>query len=158
MKYFLLIAAGSLLLQSCSEPETPSLEEFNSWTQTRYVDPFKAGDIDAWMTLFDEEAIALHNLVPPSTNKSAIRQFGDFVAENVIVENMFVELKAVQSNGDWALTWGTYESNLLLKETGEVMPGHNPKGKVLLLWARQHDGDWRVLADMGNELPRSNAR
>lgn len=147
-----LIVLSGLCLAACSQA-APQLSDFQNWIEDDYVAPFKIGDIDAWTALFDREAIALHNKTPAFEGIEGVRQFGSFVAQNVTVSAMTVDLTGLKVQDDWAMTWGTYNSKLTLKQSGEPMPGHNPNGKVLFVWEKQPDGRWLILADMGNELP-----
>jgi uncharacterized protein (TIGR02246 family) len=118
----------------------------------RYIAPFMAGDIPRWLEVFTDDAVALHNFMPPMKGKEAISQFGTFVAGNLTIAEMKVTLSEVRVSGDLAYSWGTYHSRLLIKATGEPMPGHSENGKVLFVWKRQNDGTWKIAADMGNAV------
>lgn len=165
----LLPLAALLLLPACvsvsgqpaptqqAQP-APTLADFSRWIDQGYVAPFVAGDIPQWLTIFTDDAVALHNFMPPMKGKPAIGQFGSFVAANLRVAEMKVTLAEAQVSGDLAYTWGTYRSRLLLKSTGEPMPGHSKNGKVLFVWKRQSDGAWKIAADMGNAIRDSAAQ
>lgn len=130
----------------------PSLADFSKWMDERYIAPFVAGDIPKWLTVFTDDAVGLHNTMPPLKGKDAINQFGSFVAANLRIAEMKVTLAEVQVKGDWAYTWGTYRSRLIMKSTGQPMPGHSENGKVFFLWKRQGDGSWKIAIDMGNAI------
>lgn len=117
-----------------------------------YIAPFIAGDTEQWIEIFDSDVVGLHNRLPAMEGRDALRGFGQFVSQNLVVAQMSVELQGVRQEGDVAYTWGTYRSQLLMRESGEPMPGHNPNGKVLFVWKRQPDGSWKIAVDMGNEL------
>lgn len=131
---------------------TPVLAEFSRWIDQRYIAPFVAGDIPRWLEVFTDDAVGLHNTLPPLRGKAAIEGFGSFVAANLRIEDMRVTLSEVQVNGDWAYSWGTYHSRLILRATGEPLPGHAENGKVFFLWKRQGDGTWKIAVDMGNAI------
>jgi ketosteroid isomerase-like protein len=164
-----LLPLAVLALSACATPSqhsapaaqaqaAPSLADFSRWMDERYVAPFVAGDVPKWLTVFTEDAVALHNTMPPMKGKEAIAQFGTFVAGNLRIAEMKVTLSEVQVSGDLAYSWGTYHSRLLIKATGEPMPGHSENGKVLFVWKRQSDGTWKIAADMGNDLPNPEGR
>ena len=131
----------------------PTLEQFQNQIDRDYIAPFMAGDIDRWLDILDDDVVGLHNRMPVMEGKQALRGFGEFVAENLIVAEMSVTLTGLRQNDNLAYTWGTYRSQLLLRATGEAMPGHREAGKVLFVWERQGDGSWKLAVDMGNDLP-----
>lgn len=115
-----------------------------------YVAPFKAGDVDRWLLIFDDDAVGLHNFLPEMKGKEALRGFASFVRDNLRVEEMSVKLSGVRQDGGLAYSWGTYRSRLIMKSTGQPMPGHSETGKVMFVWKRQADRSWKIVADMGN--------
>ena len=136
----------------------PALADFSRWMDERYVAPFVAGDVPKWLEIFDDDAIAIHNGIPARKGKQAIAGFGNFVAANIRIEDMRVQLSEVSMNGTWAYTWGTYHSRLIMKSTGQPMPDHAENGKVFFLWERQTDGIWKIQVDMGNSLRETGSR
>lgn len=133
--------------------ERPSLARFQTLVDQRYVVPFARGDVPHWLELFADDAVALHNRMPAADGKPAIRRFGEFVAQNVRIDRMNVTLDGMRQHGDTAWTWGRYRSRLLLRATGQPLPGHAEQGKVLFVWQHQRDGGWKIAVDMGNDLP-----
>lgn len=170
MKHMTLIACA-VFLASCSQhggerPQVastqaapvagPTLEMFQSRIDSDYIAPFMAGEVDRWLEIYDDDIVGLHNRLPAMEGKPALRGFANFVSANLVVAQMSVTLTGLRQEGDLAYTWGTYRSRLLMRETGEPMPGHNENGKVLFVWKRQPDGSWKLAVDMGNELPASS--
>lgn len=133
--------------------DQPLLTRFQTSVDDLYVRPFARGDVARWLELFADDAVALHNRMPAAEGKAAIRRFGDFVAQNVRIERMSVTLDGVRVSGDTAWTWGRYDSRLVLRANGQPLPGHAEQGKVLFVWQRQRAGDWKIVVDMGNDLP-----
>jgi ketosteroid isomerase-like protein len=163
MKMKLLLPLSALALASCAttvpshsassqSQAAPTLADFSRWVDQRYVAPFVTGDVPTWLDLFDDDAVALHNGLPGMKGKQAIGDFGRFVAKNIRVEDMRVTLNEVSFEGNWAYTWGTFHSRLIMKSTGQPMPGHSENGKVLFLWERQSTGVWKLQVDMGNAI------
>lgn len=170
MKHMTLIACA-VFLASCSQhggerPQVastqaapvagPTLEMFQNRIDSDYIAPFMAGEVDRWLEIFNDDIVGLHNRLPAMEGKPALRDFANFVSANLVVAQMSVTLTGLRQEGDLAYTWGTYRSRLLMRETGEPMPGHNENGKVLFVWKRQPDGSWKLAVDMGNELPASS--
>ena len=133
--------------------EAVSLAYLQQRVDDDYIAPFIAGDTERWIEIFDSDVVGLHNRLPAMEGRDALRGFGQFVSQNLLVAQMSVELQGVRQDHDVAYTWGTYHSQLLMRESGEPMAGHNPRGKVLFVWKRQADGSWKIAVDMGNELP-----
>lgn len=135
----------------------PTLEQFQNHVDRDYIAPFIAGEVDRWLELFDDEVVGMHNRLPAMEGRPALRGFAEFVSANLIVAEMSVTLTGLRREGGAAYTWGIYRSRLLMRETGEPMPGHREEGKVLFVWKRQGDGTWKIAVDMGNDLPSPSA-
>ena len=130
--------------------------------QTHYIAPYVAGDTEAWLRVFAENVVALHNGLPALTGKDAVREFADSVAANFVIEKMDAVVDEVRRQGNWAWTRGRYDT-LFTARSPSAPPGvAGPRsGKFLLIWERQDDGDWLVILDMGNSLrqpPASSER
>jgi len=57
-----------------------------------YIAPFKAGDVERWLMIFTDDVVGLHNRMPALDGKSGLRGFGSFVAQNLTVPEMSVDL------------------------------------------------------------------
>jgi ketosteroid isomerase-like protein len=130
----------------------PTKEYFGALMANSYVTPFKAGDVETWLKIFDEDIVALHNFLPAMQGKDQVRQFGSFVRDNLNVAEMSVTIEGVRTEGNIAYTWGRFHSRLLMKDSGKPMPGHSENGKIFFLWKKQTDGSWKLAVDMGNAL------
>lgn len=121
--------------------------------KTRYIAPYKAGNTDEWLRVFSDDAVALHDGLPPLEGKEAIRWFADTVAENFEIRRLDVSVDEVRRRGDWAWTRGRFDA-LFVAKSEKAPPGveGERQGKYLLLWERQTDGQWSVVLDMGNGL------
>ena len=142
---------------SAASVSAATLEQFQKRVDHGYIEPFMAGDVDRWVEILDDDVVGLHNRLPALEGKQALRGFGEFVAANVLVAEMSVSLAGFRRDGNLAYTWGTFRSRLLMRESGEPMPGHREEGKVLFVWKLQDDGSWKIVIDMGNDLPSSPA-
>lgn len=158
------VALGCLIfLASCSQTakesaEKADLAELQQRIDKDYIAPFAAGDVDTWLQILDDDVVGLHNRIPAMEGKEGLKTFAGFVKQNLVVENMSVKLTGLRQNGDLAYTWGTFHSELLVRDTGKPMPGHKVDGKVLFVWKRQSDGQWKIAVDMGNDLPDPDSK
>lgn len=57
----------------------------------------------------------------------------------------------MSSSGDLGYTYGTYEFHAQDKD-GKAIVEH---GHYTSIWKRQHDGNWKVVLDMGNSSPEA---
>lgn len=149
------IAICSLLLTAC-EPQMSSTdlsshlkEEF----QTRYIQPYVAGNADEWMDVFAEDAVALHDGLPTLSGRPAIRGFAEAVAENFSIVRLDAEIDEVRRDGNWAWTHGHFDA-IFEAKTATAPPGvaGDRAGKFLLIWEHQANGQWLVILDMGNSI------
>ena len=108
-------------------------------------------DVDAFLTMVDENGSMLSPNAPILAGKEAVGQSATAVMSNpgfsLSWKSSTVE---VSKAGDLGYTIGTYE--LKLQD-----PQGNPitdRGKYMTVWKKQRDGTWKVVADMFNtDLP-----
>jgi ketosteroid isomerase-like protein len=149
LKIFIICIGFSINL-SCIASDVEQLPDFKKLVQDEYITPFKNADTDCWMQVFADDAVGMHNTLPPLIGKDAVRQFGDMVAANVTIEQMDIVVEEVRVNGSWALTRGSFVSKFVPKTVSDSASIPPSKGKFILLWERQTDGTWKVILDMGN--------
>ena len=150
MKHFAIVSALFCIAGCAQLPPAPA--EFETMVQERYVAPFKDADVEAWLDVFADDAVALHNRRPADEGQAAIRAFGELVFSTFRVERFDVVVQAVAVNGDHATTWGTYHSHLQFRDSGADAPWGPERGKFLFVWRRGADGVWRIVIDMGNAV------
>ena len=126
-------------------------EGFRRLIDERYVAPYKNGQLDRWLDIFADDAVALHDGLPPLEGKSAIREFGEAVSANFVIEKMDVTVQKIQHSKDVAWTWGTFSASFAAR-SDQAPPGvAGPRtGKFLFIWRWEADGRWRIVLDMGN--------
>ncbi|MDE0130507.1 MAG: nuclear transport factor 2 family protein [Gammaproteobacteria bacterium] len=148
----LFVGAFALTL-SCESP-VPGEKQFRDWVEERYAQPFRDGETDRWVAVFDENAVGMHHTLPAMEGREAIRNFGRMVHENLVVEQFDLTVKEVRVSKTWALTRGSFVSRFVpaMADAGIVPAVEAPAtvGKFVLLWELQDDGEWRVILDMGN--------
>jgi ketosteroid isomerase-like protein len=151
------LAASALVMASACQPETPTdqsvppdpLPDFDALFAERYMKPFNTKDIPAWLDAFAEDAVGMHNGLPPLVGRDAIRGFGEAVRDGFELAEIDARVDEVQHAGDWVYTRG--------KAGNQGAPSGQQQGKFLLLWERQADGDWKIILDMGNSNGRPPA-
>lgn len=122
---------------------------FRDLVNTRYVQPFRQGNVDRWLQAFDDEAIALHNRRPADRGRAAIEAFGRAVHEYFTLAEYDVEVTDIRRSAQWVYTVGTYTTRFVSKADGSE-PFGREQGKFVLLWELQDDQQWRIILDMGN--------
>jgi uncharacterized protein (TIGR02246 family) len=112
--------------------------------QAKYVSSWLARDAEAYLSLWDEDAVQLPNGAP-ARGKDVLK---------VVVPKMFsaAEAKSFDFNpddliiaGDWAFSRGTFDLDQVVK--GNDM---HIEGKSLGIFKRQADGSWKIYWSMTN--------
>lgn len=144
-----------LLMSSCgSEAQSPTItEHLKQKFAEEYIAPYVAGDTETWLDVFGETVVALHDGLPPLEGQDAIREFGNLVAQNFSIVRLDAVVDEVRREGDWAWTRGHFDA-LFEAKSDSAPPGvaGERRGKFLLIWERQANGEWLVIMDMGNSL------
>ena len=148
-KTVLLFTIFTLII-ACSNNQQQPLPDFEQLVMKHYIEPFKNAETDRWMEVFADDAVGMHNTMPPFVGKEAIRQFADIVELNLNIEQLDVVIDNVRVKGDWALTRGSFTSKFVPKNLSDNSDIEASRGKFILLWERQKGGQWKVILDMGN--------
>ncbi len=153
-KYFnmILIPVFLLAIPGCSKQDqhTAPLPDFEQLVLDDYIMPYKTGDIERWLEIFADDAVGMHNTLPALEGKQALRHFAETVHNTFNIEQLDVTVDSVISEGDWALTRGSFVADFILKDGDAGNRGNPRQGKYILLWERQNDGTWKIILDMGN--------
>jgi uncharacterized protein (TIGR02246 family) len=146
-----LLCAAAAMMGCAHDPDRGSLEqELRARVQSAYVEPFKQGDIERWVGIFTDDALALHDGPPPMKGRDQIRAFGERVKANFDIRVFDVVVDEVRTDGRWALTTGHYTAHFVPRSQNAYAGAAGPRqGKFLFLWERR-DGVWRIMTDMGN--------
>jgi ketosteroid isomerase-like protein len=150
---FLCLLACAVAVVQADTGQVPDDDFFRNLVATRYVEPFRTGDVEGWIQAFDEDAIALHNHRPADRGRAAIEQFGREVHDNLILAEYDVKVTDIRRSDQWVYTAGVYSSRFVSKLDGSE-PFGPTQGKFVLLWELQDDGQWRIILDMGNTSQR----
>lgn len=158
MRRLFLISVAVLLSTACDNEHINNTPvDFERLFAERYVEPYNTKDMERWADAFSDDAVGMHNGLPPLEGRAAIFGFGDAVRNNFEIADIDASIDEVRHSGNWAWTRGHYTSYFVPKAGVEGLPSGRQSGKFLLLWERQPDGDWKIILDMGNSngLPGS---
>lgn len=149
-----LLAVLSLVTAACSPPadradgtEASTAEDRAAIQQL--IDDFDAamaaGNVDALMTTYTADPVALPPGAPVARGAEAVRElWGAFLAQgDVVTENTGQRTRV---SGDLATTWGTWTSTVTAEdgtETGDA-------GKFMFVAVRQSDGSWKSAVNIWN--------
>ena len=153
MNKITILSLSLLFLTACwGSPESVNIQSddyFKTLVAESYVTPFKEGDIDLWISVFDEDAIALHAHRTADKGRSSILNFGQAVHSTFILDKYDVVVTDIRRSDQWVYTVGEFTAKFVNRSDGKAPWGEN-KGKFVLLWEKQKDGDWKIILDMGN--------
>ncbi|MCK5208631.1 MAG: DUF4440 domain-containing protein [Cyclobacteriaceae bacterium] len=132
------------------QEKKPSVEEDIAAINELYAQyciQANAGDLDNFLSLWEDDAIRMDPDKPSIIGKENIRNFfvPSFELFNVKVA-VYGDIE-IQISGDMAFSRGTYKLSLTPKEGG---PTTHIDGKWLDINKRQTDGSWKIYIDMIN--------
>lgn len=133
-----------LLGAIASADEGPIQAEGSLWA--RY---YKAGDLDALMTLYhDNVVVALHGQ-PALYGKAAVREyFSSRIGKADTEFELDYELEEI--HGDIAYIISKYWLVAVERESGET---YRDAGRSLLVYKRDASGNWLIAADIDQATP-----
>lgn len=127
-----------------AEPDTDAIaaevQEF--WDE--YARTNVAGDLEAWISLWDEAGVKMIPNHPPIVGRDAVYAFKKAASEKVDVTSMSINNQYVEVSGDLATVRGIYEGVKTPKD------GSAPDiidGWFASLLVRHPDGSWKLLWD-----------
>jgi uncharacterized protein (TIGR02246 family) len=143
------------ILGACEQPsvDTVDLEaEGQALMQLsrEWSDLVATGDMEAIMAGWADDAVMMPPGIPPLEGKAAIRSYVEGAAEipgfAISWEPLAVQVAA---SGDMAYM---IERNVITVHDPEGNPVRT-HGKVITVWRKDVDGNWRNVVDMWNEMP-----
>jgi len=154
IKFHHQVAFVLLLLftaSSCARQEKkPSVEEDIAAINelyNQYCIHANAGDLDKFLSLWEDNAIRMEPDMPSIIGKENIRKYFAPSFEMFSVKVTVNGGTEIQISGDMAFSRGTYTLSLTPKEGG---PTTTFNGKWLDIDKRQTDGSWKIYIDMLN--------
>jgi ketosteroid isomerase-like protein len=144
-----LLLAGVLILACCTtmgkaKPQADVAAIEKIWES--YTTGANTGNVDLWMSLWDENGIRLAPDVPAAHGKAQIlpgmqKALGAF---NIKIDIKREEIVVLD---DYAFSSGTFTRRMAPKAGG---PETFFDGKFLTVFKRQPDGSWRIFRDSFN--------
>ncbi len=109
---------------------------------------FNEGDLDAYMTTFADDAIAMPPGEPALIGKEAIRDWYNF-DELSFDSKIFTD--EVEICGDWAFHRGHWKGSWIQQTSGEIT---NYESRSINIYRRQPDGSWKASRTIWNFITR----
>lgn len=135
------------LLTACSKtPGLPSINTTDDVAQIRALlkhieDVFDAGDLDAAVAVFAEDAVILSQGSPDAVGKGAVRAvYAGALASTSLRVRFHTE--EIESRGDLAYERGTYDLGVTDKATGRELG--TVTNRYVHIFRKQPNGEWRT--------------
>lgn len=142
-----LAALGLLALAGCT-PSAPDAGSSKADEETMrkgteaWVAAYSAGNVDAILDLYAEDAVVMPPGAPPMTDREALRAF--LTADIAVSAGTVFELGASSAGVSGNIGW--HAGVFAVKDTSGNTVG---SGKYVEVWRKQ-DGKWLILRDMWN--------
>ena len=109
-----------------------------------------ANDVDGTVSYYADDAYLLAPNAPIASGKPAIRAVWASMLSPEVTVSWQVSKVEVARSGDLAYLMGTYQ--VVPKDPKSKIPAD--KGKLVEVWKKQADGNWKTVADIFNtDLP-----
>jgi uncharacterized protein (TIGR02246 family) len=152
-----IFAISAILLAACTtegqQATTTQVDaEAIMMLLTEYDAAATAGNVDAVMALYADDAVSMPPDAPARTGKEEIRAaFVAVLEENTV--QLTSQVDEVRVSGDLAFLRAAYDETLTPKAGGEPTQLH---GKWLVILERQPDGSWKSWREMWSNYAPSD--
>lgn len=145
MKRFAALA--TLLFAACTSMTTTAndAEQFIRAKDAEFSSGARAGNVDAMMNTYADDAVLMAPNVPPFRGRDAVRQFWSGLLGTGQIDATVAADRVIQS-GDLAVEIGRY--NLKITPKGGGAPVED-NGKYTLTWVKRN-GEWKAIYDIFN--------
>ena len=147
--------SAALLLVSCNSTVSPDTRTADEDTVRKldadWVKAAQSKQVDAWVAFYADDAVVLPPNDKLATTKETIRKpVGDLLGLPGLAIHWKPLKVEVARSGDLAYLYGTYE----LGFDDPSGKRANDAGKILEVWKKQPDGNWKCIVDTWNsDLP-----
>lgn len=115
----------------------------------RWAEYYQAEDLEALMTLYEDDVVVALHGQPALFGKEAVREY--FAARLGKAETTFeLNYEVVEVHGDIAYIISQYWLRAVNKESGDLF---KDAGRSMLIYKRSEDGRWRIAADLDQATP-----
>lgn len=156
-KFCLGFVAGSMLLvlAACNSqpaaPDTKAAEEAIRKADADWVKAAQTKKAEDWLAFYTEDVVVLPPNEKTLSGKDAVRKpIADMLATPGLVISWQPTKVEVAKSGDFAYLHGTYQETA----TGPDGKPISDQGKMLEIWKKQADGNWKCIVDTwSSDLP-----
>ena len=113
------------------------------------VQASKAGDLDALVSLFCEDAVLMASNEPTLYGRAEVREWYQEYFENFRIAALTVTEREVTLLGDWAVERSSYSIAINPVKAGERI---RDDSRWFAVWKRDPDGEWRMAQAMFNSI------
>lgn len=111
-----------------------------------HIAALNAGDADAWVACFANDAVQMPPHFGANSGKAAIERWSKGFL-SIFTCKFSLSVEEVQAAGDWAFERGQYGIALTPRAGGEPMKDN---GKYITIYQHQLDGFWKIARDIWN--------
>ena len=146
-----ILVGGILVLAGCvSGPTATEEDEFRKAVEDTFATYTSAnvkGDVDLYLSLWDENGVKMSPGKPAVYGKKAIGEGKRKSAEKWAYVSQNVKIEEVQLSGNLGFARGTYTTSSKAKTGGATS---DADGKFLTIFKKQADGSWKIFRDCVN--------
>ena len=136
---------AGLLVGACAAPDQAADRDAIRQQYDAYNAAFESNDVDAILDFYVDNATRLPSDGSIITGLAAIRDsMTAFRERNDYVLDEYSPAE-IQSSGDLAVTYSTFDEHWTSRETGETT---RQVGRWLVVWERWTDGTWKITREM----------
>jgi ketosteroid isomerase-like protein len=148
------VVAIAFLLAGCSTPPSADVradEEAVRKLDAEWVKAAQSKQVDAWVAFYSDDAAVLPPNEAMATDRDSIRKSvsGVLGLPGLTISWQPTKVEVARS-GDLAYLYGRYELSF------DEAPGKRTtdRGKIVEIWKKQADGNWKCIVDTWNsDLP-----
>jgi len=153
--YRMFVAVIGLLIIGCaaeqpsSSPAEGATARADIQKQSRaFSEAYMKGDVDTMMDIYTEDAVIFPGNSVAIEGDSLLRRYWTLPEGRVITNHRMTSTR-IEIEGSMASDYGIYEVS---GSNGSNDWGPT-RGKYLVVWRLEEDGQWRMSLDMWNSLP-----